>query len=131
MFERVLALDPNGNMALENLGAIELGRGELARAREYFERAIIADPRSSQARAGLAGVAFKSGDRRAAIAAWTKAVELEPANYDALYNLTTTLEEEGESSTARPYAERFVASAPPALYAREIRELSRWLQSRR
>jgi arylsulfatase A-like enzyme/Flp pilus assembly protein TadD len=131
MFERALALDRDGNMALENLGAIDLDQGQLAAARQHFERAVIADARSSQAHAGLAVVAFKSGDRRAAISAWTTAVELDPTNYDALYDLATTLEQEGQWGAARPYVERFVRSAPHALYARDITELSRWLQERR
>jgi arylsulfatase A-like enzyme/tetratricopeptide (TPR) repeat protein len=130
MFERALALDRDGNMALENLGAIDLDQGQLAAARQHFERAVIADARSSQAHAGLAVVAFKSGDRKAAISAWTTAVELEPTNYDALYDLATTLEQEGQWEAARPYVERFVRSAPRALYARDITELSRWLQER-
>ena len=130
MFERALALDQNGNMALENLGAIDLDQGQLAAARQHFERAIIADARSSQAHAGLAVVAFKSGDRKAAISGWTTAVELEPTNYDALYDLATTLEQDGQWDAARPYVERFVRSAPRALYARDITELSRLLQER-
>ena len=95
MFERALALDRDGNMALENLGAIDLDQGQLAAARQHFERAVVADARSSQAHAGLAVVAFKSGDRKTAVSAWTTAVELEPTNYDALYDLATTLEQEG------------------------------------
>jgi arylsulfatase A-like enzyme/Flp pilus assembly protein TadD len=131
MFERALAFDREGNMALENLGAIDLDQGHLAAARQHFERAVVADARSSQAHAGLAVVAFKSGDRKAAISAWTTAVELDPTNYDALYDLATTLEKEGQWDAARPYVERFVRSAPRALYARDIMELSRWLQERR
>ena len=131
MFERALALDRDGNMALENLGAIDLDQGQLAAARQHFERAVVADARSSQAHAGLAVVAFKSGDRKAAISAWTTAVELEPTNYDALYDLATTLAQAGQWDVARPYVERFVRSAPRALYAQDITELSRWLQERR
>jgi Flp pilus assembly protein TadD len=127
VFERVLTLSPESNMALENLGAIDLERGDLAGAREHFERAAAADPRSSQARAGLGVVALKRGNGQEAIVAWTRAVELDPTNYDALYDLATTLAREGQGEAARPYIEQFVRSAPPALYARNIRELSHML----
>ena len=131
VFERVLALDPIGNMALENLGAIDLAEGKLSSAQRRFERAIDIDPLSSQAHAGLGAVAIGNGDRKTAIQAWTRAVQLDPANYDALYNLATTLERDGQSAKARPYFEQFVRSAPPAFYARDIREISKSLQNQR
>jgi len=56
-------------------------------------------------------------------AAWKKAVELDATNYDAL-NLTTTLARDGRMAEARPYLERFVRTAPPAFYEKDIREVS-------
>jgi tetratricopeptide (TPR) repeat protein len=48
IFERVLALDPESSVPLENLGMLALERGDLADARRHFERALRADPRSSR-----------------------------------------------------------------------------------
>ena len=45
VFERVLALDPDSSVPLENLGMIALEQGDLATARRHFEHAIRADPR--------------------------------------------------------------------------------------
>jgi tetratricopeptide (TPR) repeat protein len=59
-----------------------------------------------------------------AIASWKKAVELDATNYDALYNLATTLARDGRMAEARPYLERFVRTAPPAFYEKDIREVS-------
>jgi arylsulfatase A-like enzyme/Flp pilus assembly protein TadD len=131
VFERVLAIDAESGIPLENLGLLAAERGDLASAKKYFERASRSDPTSSQARAGLGLVAMKSGDHRAAVEYWTEAVRLDRTNYDALYNLGTTLAGDGQIDAARPYLERFVRTAPPGFYAKDIQEISRLLQSRR
>jgi len=130
-FERMLAITPDSGMALENLGALDLERGDLASAQQRFEQAASVDPRSSQVYSGLGVVALKKNDRTTAIGALTQAVQLDPTNYDALYNLAMTLERDGQSARARPYLEQFVRSAPQAFYARDIREISALLRSRR
>jgi Flp pilus assembly protein TadD len=130
VFERMLVIDPRSAMALANLGALDLERGDLPAAREWFERAVGVDPTSSSAHAGLGVVALKRGDRDAAIAAWTKACELDATNYDALYNLGVTLADSGNLAAARPYLERFARSAPPAFYARDLREVNELLKRR-
>ena len=129
-FERMLALNPESGMALANLGALDLERGQLEMARTRFQQAVALDPTSSHAQAGLGIVAMKSGDRRAAIEAWTRAVQLDPTNYDALYNLAKALALGGQMDAARPYLEQFVRTAPAALYARDIREISGILEGR-
>jgi len=124
VFERILSLDAESVMAVENLGALDLGRNDLASALQRFERAVALDPQSSQAHAGVGVVALKRGDRATAIASWTKAVDLDATNFDALYNLATTLARDGRMAEARPYLERFVRTAPPAFYEKDIREVS-------
>jgi arylsulfatase A-like enzyme/Tfp pilus assembly protein PilF len=131
VFERVLTIDAESGIPLENLGVLDLEKGDLASARRRFEAAVAVDPRSSQAHSGLGVVAIRSGDRRAAIESWKEAVRLDRTNFDALYNLATTLLRDGQSDAARPYIEQFVTSAPAAFYEKDIRELSRVLQSQR
>jgi arylsulfatase A-like enzyme/Flp pilus assembly protein TadD len=130
-FEKLLALDPSNGMALVNLGGLDLGRGDLSSARQRFEGATQIDPTSSSAYSGLGVVALKTGDRNGAIASWKRAVALDATNYDALYNLATTLATGGDLPAARPYLEQFARSAPPAFYAKDIREVTAILQSRR
>ena len=130
VFEQILTLDPESVMAVENLGTLDLERGDLAAALQRFQRAVALDPQASQAYAGLGVVSMKRGDRQAAIAAWQKAVELDATNYDALYNLATTLMRAGRTAEARPYLERFVRTAPPAFYEKDIREVSAILATR-
>ncbi|PYQ81088.1 MAG: hypothetical protein DMG01_05015 [Acidobacteria bacterium] len=71
---------------------------------------------------------MKSGDRQAAVAAWQEAVRLDPTNYDALYNLGTTIARGGDLNTARPYLEQFLRTAPPAFYAKDLREIENILR---
>jgi Tfp pilus assembly protein PilF len=115
---------------LENLGVLALDGGNLVAARQFFERAIRVDPGSSRAHAGLGTAFLRAGDRAAAIGAWTEAVRLDSRNYDALYNLGTTLARDGRPAEARPHLERFLKSAPPALYASDLREVSKLLAGR-
>jgi arylsulfatase A-like enzyme/Flp pilus assembly protein TadD len=128
VFERVLTLDPASTVPLENLGMLALERGDLATARRHFEQAIASDPRSSRAHAGAGVVALRAGNRRAAIDAWTRAVQLDARNFDALYNLGTTLAREGQAAAAQPYLEQFLRTAPPAFYAKDLREVEKLLR---
>jgi Flp pilus assembly protein TadD len=130
-FERVLAVNPESSIPLENLGILALEHGLFDDARGYFERAVQADPRSSRAHADLGVVALKAGDRQAAIEEWRQAVQLDSTNYDALYNLGTTLAHNGQATDARPYLEQFMRSAPPAFYAKDLKEIGALLQSLR
>lgn len=122
-FARVLDIDRSNHLALENIGAVHLQRGRIQPAREAFERALAIDPQSSVAYNGLGVVELKSRHPADAIENWTRAVQLDPANYDALYDLATELLKAGRAAEARPYLERFVRTAPAALYAPDIARL--------
>jgi arylsulfatase A-like enzyme/Flp pilus assembly protein TadD len=127
-FERVLAMDPDSSVPLENLGVMALERGDLAAARRFFDRAVRADPRSSRAHAGLGVVLLREGHRAEAVDAWKRAVQLDPRNFDAVYNAGTTLARDGQLETARPYLDLFLKTAPPALYAKDLKEVAALLQ---
>ena len=126
-FERILAIDARDAFALENAGAMHLERGDLAAAAALFQRAADHDPDSSRARAGLGVVALRAGRKDDAIAHWRAAVALDPRNFDALFNLATELVNTGRPAEARPYAELFVRTAPPAFYGPDITRLRGWL----
>src|SRR5581483_4537535 len=110
---------------------LALQRNDLGSARDFLERAARNDPTSSAAQSGLGVVALRTGDRQAAVGYWTRAVQLDRTNYDALYNLATTLARNGQMDAARPYLEQFVRTAPAGFYAKDIRDISALLQSRR
>jgi arylsulfatase A-like enzyme/Tfp pilus assembly protein PilF len=128
VFERVLTISPDSSIPLENLGLLALERGDAAAARQHFEHAVRVAPRSSRAHAGLGLVALKVGDRKAAIDAWTRAVQLDAANFEALYNLGTALAHEGNMTAARPYLEQFLRTAPPAFFAKDLKEVAAMLK---
>lgn len=119
-FSRILQLNRSNSAALENLGAVALQRGQIEQAREFLARALALDPTSPQAHNSLGVIEMKAGDRKAAIAHWKQAVAGDPRNFDALYNLATELVNDGQRDAARPYLERFVRTAPPAFYAKDI-----------
>ena len=64
----------------------------------------------------------------AAIDEWKQAVQLDPANFDALYNAGTTLARDGQTAAARPYLEQFLKTAPPAFYAKDLKEVEALLK---
>ncbi len=131
VFERVLAVTPDSGIPLANLGVLALERNDLATARARFERAIRVDPTSSQAAGGLGVVLLRTGDHTGAVEAWKQAYQLDATNFDALYNVGMTLARDGQHDAARPYLERFVRSAPPAFYAKDIRDVMDILQRQR
>lgn len=131
VFERLLALIPESSAPLENLGVLALEQGDIRGAKTYFDRAVAVAPDSSRAQAGAGTAALRSGDRKTAYEAWTRAVQLDSTNYEALYNLAVNLARDGRMDAARPYLDRFLRTAPPALHANELREVSRLLQSGR
>lgn len=122
-FEKILALNPRDAFALENVGTVHLQQGNLAGAHDAFTRAVQNNPKSSRAHAGLGVVAMQNGAPDDAFKHWREAVELDPRNFDALYNLATELANAGRTAEARPYVERFVKTAPPAMYGPDIERL--------
>src|SRR3954471_20028652 len=82
---------------------------------------------SSQGHAGLAMVAIRQGDRKTAIARWERAVALQPSNFDALYDLSIQLAQDGQLDAAKRYMEQFVRTAPRGQYAGDIDKFAAFL----
>jgi arylsulfatase A-like enzyme/Tfp pilus assembly protein PilF len=127
-FHRVLEVDASNAMAWQNIGSVELGRGDARAAREAFRRALTADPNWASAYTGLGVAERKLNNFDAAIESWKRAVELDPREFDAIYNLATELASAGRTAEARGYAQRFVGTAPPARYGDDIRRLRAYLR---
>ena len=51
-----------------------------------------------------------------------------PRNFDAVYNAGTTLARDGQTDAARPYLELFLKTAPPAFYAKDLKEVEALLR---
>ena len=127
VFQRALDENPANVQALENMATLEVQRGDLDAAARSLQRAVTIDERSARAHNGLGVVAMKRGRPDAAFSEWKRAVELAPNDFDALYNLATELDAAGRRAEARPYLERFVRDAPPALYPADIAKARRLL----
>ena len=137
-FKRVLALDPTNGLAYQNLASVALRRAQAARnaadrdrgfkeAETLARQALAADPDLAKAYTTLGVVLAGTGRKPDAIESWKRAVALDETEFDALYNLTILLVEAGRLSEARAYAQRFVDTAPSALYRADIDKMRRFL----
>ena len=78
------------------------------------------------------GMAYaRQGDEERALATFERVLAIDPANFDGLFDLVTELVDAGDLATALPYVERFVRTAPPALYGDDIRRLAGLLEHAR
>ena len=119
-FRHVLEIDPTNGLAWQNIGTVQLRMGDRAGAETSLRRALSIDDTLAGACTTLGVVLSQTGRAQEAIDMWKRAVALNGTEYDALYNLTVTLFELGRRDEARSYGERYVATAPPGFYVREI-----------
>jgi len=125
-FGAVLAAEPNSTGARVNLGMLELEMGRIDDAIAQFQLALGRDTRLASAWNGLGAAYLRSDDVESALTSWSRAVEIDAQQYDALYNLATTLAARNRTE-AVPYLEQFTANAPAPVYSSEIREALRLL----
>ena len=119
-FEHVLRVDPTNGLGWQNIGTVQLRAGDRTAAEASLRRALAIDDTLAGACTTLGVVLSQTGKTPEAIEMWKRAVSLSATEYDALYNLTVTLIDLGRRDEARAYGERYVATAPPGFYAREI-----------
>jgi arylsulfatase A-like enzyme/Flp pilus assembly protein TadD len=123
VFARVLELDPSNAVAYQNTGIALLMLDRAREARENLEAALRLGKRHARAWNALGVACMRLGDPKAAIDAWQKCLEINPEQYDALYNIGRVAGEVGDWKTARAALERFVATAPPKRYGRDIAQV--------
>lgn len=127
-FARILAMDPGNGLALQNMAAVELRRGNVVAAEQLARQAVDKDPGLAKAYTTLGVALTRTGKADEAIAAWSRAVQIEPSEFDALYNLVVLLADRGRIGDARRFAAQFVQTAPRGLYAREIAQFEQLLR---
>ena len=66
---------------------------------------------------------MRAGDPRKAIEAWQECISLNAEQYEALYNIGRVAGQVEDWKTARSALERFVATAPPKKYAKDLKEV--------
>ncbi|HKW01099.1 MAG TPA: sulfatase-like hydrolase/transferase [Vicinamibacterales bacterium] len=126
-FKRILDIDSTSGLAYQNIAALQLSAGDETGAEASLRQALTLDPKLPGAYTTLGVVLSKTGRKAEAVANWKQALKLDPTEFDALYNLTVVLAATGQLDEARTYGQRYVDTAPPSLYSRQIAEVRRFL----
>jgi arylsulfatase A-like enzyme/Tfp pilus assembly protein PilF len=128
-FERARAADPANGLPLANAATVYLMNGDRDKAVAAFTDALKIDPALARAHNGLGVIAAERRDYPAALEHWRRAVELDPRDFQTLFNLGDLLITLGRPAEARPYWERYLATAPVASEAADRARVRRWLTS--
>ncbi len=123
VFDRALEIDPTNGDAYQNTGIALLKLDRPEEARKNLEHAVALGKRRVRAWNALGVAWLRLGDPRRAIECWQKCVEFNPEQYDAIYNIGRVAGQLGDWKTARAALERFVQTAPPRQYARDLAEV--------
>jgi len=128
-FDRARAADPGNGLPLADSATVYLMEGDRGKAEAAFGQALAIDPALARAHNGLGVIEAGRHNYAAALDHWRRAVELEPRDFETLFNLGDLLIQLGRSAEARPYWQQYLATAPPALEARDRRRVQHWLAS--
>jgi arylsulfatase A-like enzyme/tetratricopeptide (TPR) repeat protein len=125
------ARDPSNAMTLVEIGTVHMMAGDRERASQAFEAAIAINPNVARAHISLGVLAAEGGRPDQAIEHWRAATALDPREHDKLLALGVSLARSRRPAEAQLYFEFFVATAPPARYARDIERAREWLKRTR
>jgi choline-sulfatase len=128
VFERALEKHPTNAVTLQNMGIALLKNKDAAGALDKFRRALAINEKLPRALNAMGVAQVQVGDAAGAITSWSRAVELDPKQFDALFNLGVLASQQGRPDIARTALSQFIATAPPALYARDLQEARRMLR---
>jgi len=123
VFARALEVDPSNAQAYQNTGIALLKLDRAEEARTNLEQALRLGKRHTRAWNALGVAWMRLGNPQKAIEAWQRCLELNPEQFDALYNVGRVAGQLGDWKKARAALERFVATAPPRQYARDLAEV--------
>ena len=130
-FSHILDVDPTNGLSWQNIGTVQLTAGDRAAAETSLRKALEIDDSLAGACTTLGVLLSETGRKPEAIEMWKRAVTLDPRDFDALYNLTVTLVDAGRRDEARSFGNQYIATAPPAMYARDIARIKSILAERR
>jgi tetratricopeptide (TPR) repeat protein len=113
LWEHTAAVSPYSQTALDNLGWIYFGRGDLARAGTYFERASRLDPGDPVAVFFQGYLAFDRHDYASALRLFKSAYANRNDLVDALFYIGRTAEAAGDRDQAIDYYRYVLSSTAP------------------
>jgi arylsulfatase A-like enzyme/tetratricopeptide (TPR) repeat protein len=128
VFEKVLQKHPDSALTLQNMGIALLKAKNAPAALERFRRALAINEKLPRALNAKGVAEMELGDAASAMASWKRAAELDPRQYDALFNLGLVAAQNGQPDLARDALGRFIATAPPSLYSRDIEQARQMLR---
>ncbi len=97
---RAIELAPGLASAWFNLGAVEVGQGEMARGIESYRKALELEPAFAEAWSNLGDALGTTGDKTGEIEAYRRAIEINPQLAPAWSNLGNALLEAGRIGEA-------------------------------
>jgi len=100
LWSHVLSLEPNSDLAYNNLGGTFLEAGNAAKAVAEYKKAVALNPSNFQALYNLALTMVKIGKQKQAAAEFRQAISIYPNFADFHFQLGTILMEEGEKRDA-------------------------------
>ena len=118
LWRATIQANPQSWMAYNNLGIIQLRRGQIAEAIAQFTKALAIDPDYAEAHYNLANALVRSGALDEAIPRYTRAIELNPKIVGAYVNLATILLQRGRAAEAVSKLQAAISIAPQNAGAR-------------
>ncbi|MDP7019503.1 MAG: tetratricopeptide repeat protein [Pirellulaceae bacterium] len=112
LWRDTLDKNPRSTLALVNLGALLLERGEDDDALTYFQQALKVDPQFETAHSNMGVYWHRQKQPARAIASFQKALEYDPNNADAHLGWGAILDEQGDTDGAQEQYRRAIAVAP-------------------
>ena len=112
LWRATIAVNPGSWMAHNNLGIIQLRRGEFEESITQFMKALEIDPAYAEARYNLGNALVRRGAISEAVAEYKKAIELNPRIVGAHLNLGTVLIQSGRVSEAVSHLQNAVSITP-------------------
>jgi arylsulfatase A-like enzyme/Flp pilus assembly protein TadD len=119
-FDRAVAQDPSSPRLLVERGTAHIMAGRRDLARADFTAAVERRPDIARAHTSLGVLALEDGKPDAAIAHWRAAVTHDYREHQAILALGVFHWRAGRREAAHAYLDFFLATAPPARYAREL-----------
>ncbi len=100
--------------ALNLLGNLELARGRLDQARDFYRQALERDPSQADIYNNIGVLELKAGRGQKAIGQFLMAIRLDPENVQAMSNLAMIYEANGRKQEAIRYLQRAAIADPAA-----------------